>query len=324
MTPEQAEALRKPFPRDVIGQLPRVWCRACGEAKRSGGTCGQHSKVKCKVCRNNITEAHLHLDYVGHAETTDRFLSVDADWTWEPLAFGANGLPQLDENGGLWIRLTIAGVTRLGYGAADGKKGPDAVKEVIGDALRNAGMRFGVALDLWGAKFKDRDDEAGDAIGHGEDPWESATPAPRPRASGQPNRDEVIEKAHAAITSATTVETLGQIRNLVDKRALDNVLTADDALSLHAAINGREAELTGNHVIPQPIGEKQRAELFVLLTETGRKDRDRQIEFLQKVTGRELKSRNDLTADDADKAIAVLRTQQRAGAVKNGKAGVAA
>jgi hypothetical protein len=49
----------------------------------------------------------------------------------------------------LWIRLTICGVTRLGYGDSQGKRGGNAVKEAIGDALRNAGMRFGAALDLW-------------------------------------------------------------------------------------------------------------------------------------------------------------------------------
>ena len=43
----------------------------------------------------------------------------------------------------------MCGVTRLGYGNAEGKRGGDAVKEIIGDAIRNAGMRFGMALDLW-------------------------------------------------------------------------------------------------------------------------------------------------------------------------------
>ena len=55
----------------------------------------------------------------------------------------------VDEFGGLWIRLTVCGVTRLGYGDAGGRKGPNAIKESIGDAIRNAGMRFGLALDLW-------------------------------------------------------------------------------------------------------------------------------------------------------------------------------
>ncbi|ORB93984.1 hypothetical protein LAUMK4_05873 [Mycobacterium persicum] len=118
MKPEDdsLKALRQPFPPEQIGKLPK------------GG---------------------ISLDFVGHGYLTARFLDVDPHWNWEPLAVGANGLPVFDEHGGLWIRLTIAGVTRLGYGDAGGKKGPNAVKEAIGDALRNAGMRFGAALDLW-------------------------------------------------------------------------------------------------------------------------------------------------------------------------------
>ncbi|WP_146231832.1 hypothetical protein [Lentzea atacamensis] len=65
------------------------------------------------------------------------------------MAFAQSGLPLLDENSGLWIRLTIGGKTLPGYGDAPGKRGGNAVKEAIGDALRNAGQSFGVALDLW-------------------------------------------------------------------------------------------------------------------------------------------------------------------------------
>jgi hypothetical protein len=89
------------------------------------------------------------LSYVGHAALTDRLLDADPMWNWEPLAFGPEGLPVIDTLGGMWIRLTICGVSRLGYGDAQGKEGPNAIKEVIGDALRNAAMRFGAALDLW-------------------------------------------------------------------------------------------------------------------------------------------------------------------------------
>lgn len=104
------EALRKPFPKSVIGKLPK-----------QGTT----------------------LDYVGHAAVTDRLLTVDPGWSWEPLAWDEQGLPLYDRSGGLWIKLTVCGVTRLGYG-----DGPDP-KQRIGDAIRNAAMRFGVALDLW-------------------------------------------------------------------------------------------------------------------------------------------------------------------------------
>jgi hypothetical protein len=138
--------LREPFPAAEIRYLPRVWCGACRDVK---GACKHHQRMKCQKCRNNISSAHIDLAYVGHAEATNRLLNVDPAWGWEPVAFDEKGLPQHDQNGGLWIRLTVCGVTRLGYGNADGKRGGDAVKEIIGDAIRNAGMRFGMALDLW-------------------------------------------------------------------------------------------------------------------------------------------------------------------------------
>ena len=110
ITPEQAALLRKPFERQQIGKLPK------------GG---------------------VMLDYVGHAATTDRLLQADPSWSWEPFAVDDQGLPAMDAGRNLWIRLTVCGVTRIGVG--DGK----SAKECIGDAIRNAAMRFGVALDLW-------------------------------------------------------------------------------------------------------------------------------------------------------------------------------
>lgn len=140
--------LREPFPPQQIGKLPKITCGAC--SKSPAKVCQKHqSKSKCRECNNYITPAHMHIDYVGHAELTQRLLEADPWWNWEPMAFTAEGLPAFDRDGGLWILLTVCGLTRRGYGAAEGKKGPDATKEVIGDALRNAAMRFGAALDLW-------------------------------------------------------------------------------------------------------------------------------------------------------------------------------
>ena len=110
MSADKATALRKPFPPESVGKLPK------------GG---------------------VMLDYVGHAAVTDRLLAVDPYWSWEPMALDQFGSPQCDRDGNLWIKLTICGVTRLGVG--DGK----SMKERVGDAIRNAAMRFGVALDLW-------------------------------------------------------------------------------------------------------------------------------------------------------------------------------
>ena len=72
MTPEEATALRKPFPKGAIGKIPK------------GG---------------------MQLDYVGHAAVTDRLLAVDPAWTWEPMATTAEGLPLPDGSGNLWIKL---------------------------------------------------------------------------------------------------------------------------------------------------------------------------------------------------------------------------
>lgn len=110
------------------------------------------AKLRAPFPENQISylpKGGVKLAYVGHAALTDRLLDVDPNWTWEPLSYGPDGLPAIDECGGLWIKLTVCGVTRLGYGDAQGKTGGNAMKERIGDALRNAGMRFGAALDLW-------------------------------------------------------------------------------------------------------------------------------------------------------------------------------
>lgn len=107
------------------------------------------------------------LSYVGHAAITARLLDVDPLWTWEPMGTTAEGLPLLDADGGLWIRLTVNGMTRIGYGHAPGSKAPgDRTKELIGDALRNAAMRFGAALDLWhkGGDLSGSEDIERDAI----------------------------------------------------------------------------------------------------------------------------------------------------------------
>lgn len=148
MNEELQKKLRAPFPESEIGKLPRLFCKDCKELSRQYRACGNHRMEKCRECGQKHSTGAMHLDYVGHAETTDRLLDVDPGWNWEPLVIGPTG-PALDSLGGMWIRLTIGGTTRIGYGHAGDKKGGDAIKEVIGDAIRNAAMRFGVALDLW-------------------------------------------------------------------------------------------------------------------------------------------------------------------------------
>lgn len=136
----ELEKLREPFSQTE--KLPKPMWKAAWDGE---------SKSRCDICGGyHVLVNTLHLDYVGHAEVTKRLLDVDPLWNWEPLALDGNGLPKFDGFGGMWIKLTVCGVTRLGYGDATGKDaGSTAVKEIIGDAIRNAAMRFGVALDLW-------------------------------------------------------------------------------------------------------------------------------------------------------------------------------
>lgn len=147
MTPAVSAQLREKFDGAHIGFKPKPYCKAC-KASQSGA-CQNHERKRCPKCNQNITTQHIDVEFVGHADVTDRLLQVDPSWTWEPVAWDEGGLPRFDSNGGLWIRLTVAGVTRLGYGGADGDTTEDGKKEAIGDAIKVAAMRFGVALDLW-------------------------------------------------------------------------------------------------------------------------------------------------------------------------------
>lgn len=141
---EALKRLREPFPENQVSLLPKPTKAQTDEVKRDF-----KQGIRCELCGQWHHPKVVHLSYVGHAALTDRLLEVDPLWSWEPLATDEVGLPAIDRDGGLWIRLTVAGMTRIGYGDAPGKMGGDAMKERIGDALRNAGIRFGCALDLW-------------------------------------------------------------------------------------------------------------------------------------------------------------------------------
>ena len=109
---------------------------------------------------DTIPKGGVELKYLGHAATTRALLECDPAWWWEPMSFDEIGQPwvECDDQGrpkGLWIYLHVCGVRRPGYGSCLPGKG-DAVKELIGDAIRNAAMRFGVALSLWSSSHTDK------------------------------------------------------------------------------------------------------------------------------------------------------------------------
>ena len=132
MTPEQIDlklvldAYAVPDP-SIVGKLPK-------RRKNADGSWG----------------APVYLDYVGHADITKILIEVDPLWNWEPVAW-EHGRPAITERDGiatLWVRLTLLGKTMLGCGSVHATK-EDLDKELIGDSLRNAAMRFGIALALW-------------------------------------------------------------------------------------------------------------------------------------------------------------------------------
>lgn len=258
------EKLLVPFENDEIGVRPQVWCSECRKAIKDGGkACGkpegprQHKAQKCAECGQNLTTAHLHLFYVGHADLTQRLLDADPYWTWEPLARDtdpeilkaaiASGNPEivkmvLDSSPpkmeefevvdrgrthvekGMWMRLILHDdqgqqVTMIGFGDAKGKdwqiSAPgDVIKEIIGDGLRNAGMRRGAALDLW----RRRDREQARQERQQYDPRNAAKDADMAAAgfsdfgedgkaigSGQPPTPDPDAEAQAAIEAAWVI-----------------------------------------------------------------------------------------------------------------------
>lgn len=222
MTVEKSQLakLRVPFAENQISKLPKPTKAQTDEVRNDF-----KKGIRCEECGAWHHPKVVHLDYVGHAALTDRLLDTDEAWSWEPAALDPMGLPAFDANGGLWIKLTVCGVTRMGYGSADGKTGGDAIKEIIGDGLRNAAMRFGAALDLW---------HKGDL--HAYDPVEGDAKKPEPKA-----KKDAIEPDEGwgdwtrglikQVSDAPDGEALDKIKNdPVNKVRINSVKKVDKAM----------------------------------------------------------------------------------------------
>lgn len=214
---EWYEKLRVPFPASQVGKLPV-------NVAKDG------PKRECPECGGWHRHAGTHLDFVGHAAVRGRFLDVDPEWNWEPFALDERGLPafDLDEDGkrvGLWIWLTIHGVRRIGYGSVLADQS-DAVKVLIGDALRNGGMSFGVALELW---MKGSPDASQDAI------------PDRPVYMSAINTAAFLAKCAEA--GATSVDIDAIVLKATTGRTFDpNLVLADEVTVLRAAFESWQAE----------------------------------------------------------------------------------
>ena len=213
------ELLRKPFEAHQIGKLPKPTKKQTEKVRNDW-----QQGIRCGLCGAWHHPDVVHLDYVGHAALTDRLLDCDPNWNWEPTAWTENGQPARDENGGMWIKLTVCGVTRLGYGDAGGKRGGDANKELIGDALRNAAMRFGAALDLWHKGDLHVSDD------HDDPPIAEQTKSPAKQEAQEAQTEFDVDGAVSWLEDKVIHSTLQQLRDFgeIHDVNLRNLKAADE------------------------------------------------------------------------------------------------
>lgn len=178
-----------------------------------------------------LPKGGIQLDFVGHAEVTKMLIEIDPEWTWEPVAFDADGLPAYRVVNGMaqmagWM--TIHGVRRLGIGSAQASK-PDLLKELVSDYLRNASMRFGICTSLWSKQE-----------------WETEEVAGKPQTNSKPAHPRATKPAEVSpVTAEPEADkplTQQQVKQFVD---------ACDKVGLDPAIVASKAQLNWDGVILQ-------------------------------------------------------------------------
>jgi hypothetical protein len=128
-----------------------------------------------------LPKGGIQLDFVGHADITRILIEIDPLWSYEPCGWD-NGRPAIHVENGMatmWAYLIVHGKKMLGVGSVRADK-QELDKELVGDFLRNAAMRFGISLALW------TKNEWEDLGGHAPAPQKSVParkPAPKPVAN---------------------------------------------------------------------------------------------------------------------------------------------
>jgi len=136
-----------------------------------------------------LPKGGAQLDFVGHADITRILIEVDPCWRWLPIGW-EDGRPKIHVENGIatmWGELTLLGQARLGVGSCRADK-QDLDKELVSDFLRNAAMRFGIALSLWTKQ------EWEDLGGKPSAPAPKVIPARKPAEQDTPATSEAIAK----------------------------------------------------------------------------------------------------------------------------------
>lgn len=303
-------ALMADFADEALGHKPATWCKACTEITRQNrypSACDKHTVSRCPKCQTKITEAHVCLTFVGHADVRARLCEIDPEWTWEPFEFPGTGSLILSADGspvGLWIHLIVGGVRKPGYGSCEKGK-PEAVKELIGDALRNAGLSFGIAWKLWAKGER----TGGDAEAHGapegnghqqgkDEDWRNLPPVNKPRRQGgngqaqeappPPAADDPALGAWAAkLDEITSVEDVERALNELDREHESGHLDSRQYKGLKAAVAEKGSRIAGRRPTA-PDAEARGAQPVA----TGKGDDGEWVQgWLQRVTDADIPAR---------------------------------
>jgi hypothetical protein len=189
----------------------------------------------------------IALDYVGHAEITRILIEVDPLWYWEPLEV-RDGRPVTTLQNGMvsmWGRLVLLGCERIGVGTVKHDK-PDLDKELVSDFLRNAAMRYGIALSLWSKQ------EWEDLKAPAQPAQATAKPSPKPRTAPQtkpavvdsPADDKISEEQMEKFTAACTKAGLNPITVFKEAKVDVRHAKMSDLPAMREAFNKLKKEAT--------------------------------------------------------------------------------
>lgn len=165
-----------------------------------------------------LPKGGIQLDFVGHADITKILLEIDPHWRWVPIAWD-NGRPAIHVENGMatmWGELTLLGQARLGVGSVRADK-PELDKELVGDFLRNAAMRFGICLSLW---TKQEWEDLGDK------PSQRATPQ---HVAGNPSKGVQVDMPISDDDTLLTDEKKDQFAAACTKEGLNPMTVAKKA-----------------------------------------------------------------------------------------------
>ena len=165
-----------------------------------------------------IPKGNTELAYVGHAEITLALIDCDPEWTWTPTATDPDtGGPRITKQGNrfvMWGHLTVLGVSRLCVGTCEDRKF-EPEKELLGDALRNGAMRFGIGTKLW-SKASGADPAGADSAGG----YDFPPPGPDP-----------VQELYGRVTAAAGTDVAKELKKLAaenGRKLSAHDLAADD------------------------------------------------------------------------------------------------